>query len=619
MKKEAVLIDMVMAGSSPVRTVLTRWTVDAGTDSPTKTFASCSLPLEVHLMSLAVRLLLALGIVALFVTAIVGFAARDVSRREVEHSFEQRINAAMLGARQDLVWEATTLSELLTPQCKHDSFVDHALLDLERAGGQIDKLPPGRSIALRRIVPEQQKALRLDELLLVTGDGLVLGASDVAKIGTRDRALAARLERDGGKPQVVRQRGRAEIQVHCTRSSGGVTLGLIGSRDIGPILQRVGGAYGVALALDRESLISGPDALERKLAIGEIAGLEVFASVSRQPLFEALALVDSSIFIAGGIAVLLSVALAMFFARGLSQPLVELAQQTREVVRGSPRPVRARGGRELSQLAHSFNRTIDELSAMRRRLARTERIAARREVARQVAHEIKNPLAPIRAAMETLRRLHARQSPEFEGYFDEATRTVLDEVHRIKNIVGEFTKFARMPPPKFERIDLEELASGVVALHHAAGDASGPQVTLEVEDVPPIMADHDQLVQVLTNLVQNGIEATVGALAETARTPHVVVSVTRASEREARIEVRDNGPGIDPKVRDRLFEPYVSTKPEGTGLGLAIVVTIVHEHGGEISCSDADGGGASFEVVLPIDGPPLLEKAPNSSAGTTTA
>jgi nitrogen fixation/metabolism regulation signal transduction histidine kinase len=213
--------------------------------------------------------------------------------------------------------------------------------------------------------------------------------------------------------------------------------------------------------------------------------------------------------------------------------------------------------------------------------------------------------------METLRRLHDRQSPQFEEYFDEATRTVLDEVHRIKNIVGEFSKFARMPPPRFERIDPLEVAAGVVALHDAK-EGSGPRVRLSHEEVPAILADRDQLVQVLTNLVQNGIEAAAGVT----RGPEVVVSLAARGERELRIEVRDNGPGIAAEVRERLFEPYVSTKPEGTGLGLAIVQTILHEHGGEISGGDAPGGGALFEVILPIDGPPLLEKAPASSADT---
>ncbi len=572
-------------------------------------------------MSLAVRLLLALGVLAVFVTALVGFSARDVSRRQVELNFEQRIEAAMQGAKDDLLREAQMLEELLSPLCKHDSFVDQTLLDLERAGGDVDKLPPGRGIALKSIVPDQTKALGLDDLLLITGDGLVLGASNRKLLGTRDRALAERVRERHAKPKLVWKSGRAHLEIHCARESGGVSLGLVGSRGIGPILERVGRAYGVTLALDRAHLPEGPAMLERTLAITDIGGLDVHASISRQPLFEALAQIDSSIFLTGGIAWLLSVALAVFLARGLSQPLVELAEQTREVVRGSPKPVRGRGGREIVQLAKTFNRTIEELASMRRRLARTERIAARREVARQVAHEIKNPLAPIRAAIETLRRLHDRDSPQFEEYFDEATRTVLNEVHRIKTIVGEFTKYARMPPPKFERLDLEEVAQGVVALHDAAlgegkrgeGALDGAaRVRLQYEDTPLVLGDRDQLVQVLTNLVQNGIEAARGA----GIAPEVTVYIGPA-DGEVEIEVVDNGPGIDPSVADRLFEPYVSTKSEGTGLGLAIVVTIVHEHGGEISCGAAPEGGASFRVVLPIDGPPLLDKPPTSTSDTT--
>jgi nitrogen fixation/metabolism regulation signal transduction histidine kinase len=213
--------------------------------------------------------------------------------------------------------------------------------------------------------------------------------------------------------------------------------------------------------------------------------------------------------------------------------------------------------------------------------------------------------------VETLRRLRARDSPQFDEYFDEATKTVLEEVHRIKSIVGEFTKFARMPPPKFARVDLAELARGVVALHDGR-EVGGPRVNLDVVAIDEVLADRDQLVQVLTNLVQNGIEAAAAVRED----PRVDVSIRPRSEREVEIVVRDNGPGIAAEVEQRLFEPYVSTKPEGTGLGLAIVQTILHEHGGEIrnaALGDGQGSGAVFEVVLVVDGPPLLDKAPNIS------
>jgi nitrogen fixation/metabolism regulation signal transduction histidine kinase len=343
--------------------------------------------------------------------------------------------------------------------------------------------------------------------------------------------------------------------------------------------------------------------------VPQIPGLTVTASVSRQPLFETLTQIDSSIFLAGAIAVLLAVAIAVFVARGLSAPIVELAHQTRAVLRGEPRPVRARGGRELVQLATSFNRTLGELAAMRKRLARTERIAARREVARQVAHEIKNPLAPIQAAVETLRRLRARDDERFDDYFDEATSTVLAEVHRIKSIVGSFTKYARLPPPTFARIDLTKLARSVAKLHDQPGDEQGTRVLVEGSELPELMADHDQLVQVMTNLVQNGIESARGI----ERRPEVTLQLEAHGDRELRVRVTDNGPGIDEAIREHLFEPYRSTKDEGTGLGLAIVQTIVHEHGGEIRVARSNDDGACFEVLLPIDGPPLLDKAPTST------
>src|SRR6185436_4579859 len=122
----------------------------------------------------------------------------------------------------------------------------------------------------------------------------------------------------------------------------------------------------------------------------------------------------------------------------------------------------------LEQLAEAFNQTISDLTAMRKRLAATERIAARRDIARRVAHEIKNPLAPIQAAVETLRRLRARNDPAFDEYFDEATRTVLDEVQRIAGIVTEFTRFARLPAPEPAPMNLNETVRSVVNLHAAS-------------------------------------------------------------------------------------------------------------------------------------------------------
>jgi nitrogen fixation/metabolism regulation signal transduction histidine kinase len=235
-----------------------------------------------------------------------------------------------------------------------------------------------------------------------------------------------------------------------------------------------------------------------------------------------------------------------------------------------------------------------------------ERIAARREIARRVAHEIKNPLAPIRAAVETLRRLRARADPAFDDYFDEATRTVLDEVARISHIVSEFTRFARLPPPNPAPMDLVETARSVVGLH--ATDSA--KLVLDADRELRIVADRDQMVQVLTNLVQNALDAVRGA-----PSPCVTVELKQEDDR-ARLVVRDNGPGFSPEVREHLFEPYLTTKPDGTGLGLAIVQRIVVEHGGDIALSTEPGPGAALVVNLPLSGPPAIPErdAPASSA-----
>ncbi len=580
-------------------------------------------------MSLAVRLLLFFVLFAALVTGLVGISVRDVAQYQVEQGFKKRIEVATAAVQQALVWEMDGLSKALASgYCANDAFIGQTLSDWERNKGSVQRLLKERGIAIQKLVVDQRKAMRFDVLLLVTGEGDVLGASDLRLVGTQRKSFAQLLRGKPGALRLVGEGPKTAIEVHCTLRRGKLTLGLVGIRLANPILQRIGESSGVSLRLATAKqtpvgAVKPSDQLQRRLTFNDIPGLAVTATTSRKPLKAALRSIDRSILLAGAIAVLLSIFLAVFIASGLSRPIVELAHQTRAIVRGSPEPVRSRGGRELAQLARTFNRTIDELTTMRKRLAHSERIAARREIARQVAHEIKNPLAPIRAAVETLRRLRDRGRPEFDEYFDEATVTVLNEVHRIQEIVTEFTKFARMPAPKFDRIDLVDVARGVVKLHDSIdtqpGDTqtgsrnSGPRVRLEHEPLPPILADHDQLVQVLTNLVQNGIEAVQSSDAMAGVRPEITVGLRREGDHAIIISVADNGPGVATELRDKLFEPYVSDKPEGTGLGLAIVQRIVHEHGGGIDYRDGAAGGAVFEVSLPIDGPPLLDQPPETT------
>ncbi|MFT3773762.1 MAG: VWA domain-containing protein [Minicystis sp.] len=548
-------------------------------------------------MTLAARLIIAFGFVAVLATALVGASVRRASRDIIEGDFDSRIEAAASGVSQELGWEAEALRGLLAPLCEHDTFVDKAHLALDRAKGDLRAVDPGSLISIRYAVPDQARALRLDDLVLVAGDGSILGATDVGRIGVRDPRLAALLKQPPGAPSLRPRSAGSEpsMEVHCARSSNGVTVGLVGARRIASILNRIGRAYRLTLTVaDPAAPVppSGEDVAVRAIDFTVVSGLKVVASVPRDELRAAQATLDRNILFTGAAAIAVALGIALVLSRSLSRPIAALAHETREVVTGEPKHVRGHGGREIAALAEAFNKTIDELTAMRKRLAATERIAARREVARQIAHEIKNPLAPIRAAVETLRRLRMRDNPAFDEYFEEATSTVLGEVHRIANIVTEFTRFNRMPPPNPEPIDLVQVARGVVTLHASAPDGAAvtgsPRVELAAEPIPMVSADRDQIIQVLTNLIQNGLDA-AGAVRPD---PRVTVTIGPLANERVRVVVRDNGPGVPEEFLSRLFEPYATTKEKGTGLGLAIVQRIVFEHGGgDHLPKGAEGGG----------------------------
>jgi signal transduction histidine kinase len=549
-------------------------------------------------MTLALRLLISFGLLALVATGVVGIGAREAWRRAEEQQFDDQLQAARKGVLKELQWEASQIGDALRAKCTYDTYIDQTLVEL--AGNE---LTTGRRLALSELVPQERKALHLDELVLFTGTGEILGSGeDPAAPGTSDPSLATDLaHRPEFEYRPADGQRKAALVTRCSRQLGSQTVGLVGARHLDSTLNRIGEAYGVKLAISSQKT-PAPDAHEARLLVEapsrELLGLRVVATISKRPLEARLASVDDRIIFASAITVVVAAAAAILLARSIARPLEALARQAGEVVRGDPRPVEARGGRELADFARAFNKTIEDLVQLRKRLATTERIAARREIARLVAHEIKNPLAPIRAAVETLRRLRARTDPAFDEYFDEATRTVLEQVHRITKIVSEFTEFARLPAPHPVSVKVDEIVKSTVALY-AAG---GAEVSVVVHDGPTIHADRDQLVQVLTNLIQNGLDAArIGD-----EKPRVTVEVRSQGTDRVAISVTDNGPGVSEDMLPRLFQPYATNKPDGTGLGLAIVQRIVHEHGGEIVYERSRDGCAVFRVVLPVGGPALL-------------
>jgi two-component system, NtrC family, nitrogen regulation sensor histidine kinase NtrY len=289
------------------------------------------------------------------------------------------------------------------------------------------------------------------------------------------------------------------------------------------------------------------------------------------------------------------VAIGLLVARRTARDLDQLVAGSLAAARGDlDHRVPVRSEDEIGAVAAAFNFMMEDLKTSKERLVIAERIAAWQEIARRLAHEIKNPLTPIQMAMDTLRKTWKKQHPSFGEILEESTTTVMEEADRLKHIVSEFSGFARMPKPEFQRLDLNELVRSALALYQGAA----PLDVRLVPNLPRIDADKNQLNQVVLNLVENARDA-IGQRGD----GRIAVS-TRLGEASDRVMliVEDNGPGIPGDLKDKVFAPYFTTKHSkgGTGLGLAIVHRIVSDHGGRIAVADAPGGGARFAIELPL-------------------
>jgi len=238
---------------------------------------------------------------------------------------------------------------------------------------------------------------------------------------------------------------------------------------------------------------------------------------------------------------------------------------------------------------------LDDVTA----LIQAQRQAAWSEVARRLAHEIKNPLTPIQLSAERLKIKLGPTLGETEAAFlERSTRTIVQQVEAMKTMVNAFAEYARPAVAHIQRVELNALIEEVVALYPPQ---SGLEFHLELESrLPATLADPGRIRQVLHNLIKNAQEASSGK-------PGLVTITTRSVEgdgnRHAELLIGDNGPGIPADQADRIFEPYVTTKSKGTGLGLAIVKKIIEEHGGQIRLESAEAGGAAFLIRLPSAAP----------------
>lgn len=296
------------------------------------------------------------------------------------------------------------------------------------------------------------------------------------------------------------------------------------------------------------------------------------------------------------IIIVLAIILSLFIGRQLSAPL-KMIENKLKLMRFGHRneKIDYQLNDEIGQLVAQYNRTIDELEKSAKMLAQSERELAWKTMARQIAHEINNPLTPMKLTIQQLQRRKKMDDESFDEYFEKSTLTLIEQIDNLSRIAGTFSNFARMPEAQFTRVDVAAKLYSVFQLFvnnheqikiNYEGDANGIFV----------LADPEQLVQVFNNLLKNAIQAIPSEKAGLIR-----VKIDCVGE-DVKIEIADNGIGIPEDVADKLFVPNFTTKNTGMGLGLTISKNIIEITGGKISFTTRVNKGTSFFIILPKEG-----------------
>jgi two-component system nitrogen regulation sensor histidine kinase NtrY len=351
-----------------------------------------------------------------------------------------------------------------------------------------------------------------------------------------------------------------------------------------------------------------------RLDVIDVGGLSLYVGLDRSGIERVRSgIIGRAVFV-GFMSVIFAVILGALVARRVVRPIEDLAEAAARVARGdlSARVKDPQTGGEVQALVDAFNLMARDLEGGQRRLLQAERVAAWQEIARGLAHELKNPLTPILSAMDVIRRARQLGRADFDAILQEQASAVVEEVMRLKELADAFARFARLPEKRPEPLPVEELIDHALALY-----ASGIPVERSIAaDVPPLLADRTQLLTVLTNLVKNAVEA-MDTTPEADRRLGVSVTVEHVARDAGSdddvgagtdvmvIAIDDAGPGIAKDVVDRLFTPYVTTKgSRGTGLGLALAHRIIIEHQGSIEASTSPLGGARFTLRIPLTSGP---------------
>lgn len=324
--------------------------------------------------------------------------------------------------------------------------------------------------------------------------------------------------------------------------------------------------------------------------------LETFNQLNRYKRLFNLVLIIFYFFVSFPI-FLIAILLSLLLTEEIIRPIVSLEEATRRVAEGDfSFRILSRSADELSVLVGSFNRMVSELSHSRRKLVQAEKISVWQEIAQRLAHEIKNPLTPIKLSAQRLLKKYRSDGQEFGKILESSLGAIIEEVDNLNNLLQEFREFARLPGPKLERINVRHLVEEVSSMYTNLSKAVSIDCSY-VRDDAELLADRSQMKQAFANLFKNAIQAM----------PHggdILVrsdTVEKENKNYCRIWIKDTGSGIEETVKASVFNPYFTTKKDGTGLGLSIVERIMFDHNGSIWFETEKGTGTTFILDLPLE------------------
>lgn len=292
--------------------------------------------------------------------------------------------------------------------------------------------------------------------------------------------------------------------------------------------------------------------------------------------------------------IMLSVILAVFISNNVTRPLQVLSQKMRQInLKKHNTRIELESDDEVGYLVREYNQMVDELNRSVELLARQERETAWRSMARQVAHEIKNPLTPMKLSVQLMLRAWKEQAPDFEQRLTRVSNTLIHQIDTLSNIASEFSTFARMPNEQITRVEINEIVKSVGTLYHEYKNVD-IKVSIDENTEFYVLADQSRILRMLNNLIKNAAQAIPDGK------KGIVKITTQKANEMVLIKVSDNGDGIPEEIRGRLFQPNFTTKTKGMGLGLAMVKNIVEGFGGKIWFDTESEKGTTFFIHLPL-------------------